>query len=101
MLAAYEAMAFARATGAALGRLNGVSIYCPLFVAQRPFGDDLADVDAIVDSAVYDSLDFVQATGGRRCTSSQGRRFTSSRILTQRERQRPHHSEDTSVIGEP
>jgi hypothetical protein len=63
VLSAYEAMTFSRATGAALGRLNGLSIYCPLFQAQRPFGTDLPDVDAIVDRTTYDGLDFVQETG--------------------------------------
>ena len=80
VLGAYEAMTFSRATGAALGRLNGVSIYCPLFQAQQPFGGDLPDVDAIVDPATYDDLDFVQATGWAAMCQQLGRRFGTSRI---------------------
>ena len=53
VLGAYQDMVFSRATGAALGRLNGISIYCPLFRAQRPFGSDSPDVDAVVSEAQY------------------------------------------------
>jgi len=80
VLGAYEAMTFSRATGAALGRLNGVIIHCPLFQAQRPFGDDLPDVDAIVDQATYDGLDFVQATGWAAMCQQLGRRLGTSRV---------------------
>jgi cysteine peptidase C11 family protein len=62
-LQAYENMVFSRATGLALGRLNGISIYCPLFRAQAPFGDDTPDVDAVVESATYQRLKFVSTTG--------------------------------------
>jgi hypothetical protein len=63
MLRAYQDMVFARATGAALGRLNGVSIYCPLFRAQPPFRGDTPDVDAVVSEAQYEKLKFVHGTG--------------------------------------
>jgi len=63
VLAAYHDMVFSRAIGAALGRLNGVSIYCPLFRAQRPFGADMPDVDAVVMEAQYERLKFASGTG--------------------------------------
>ena len=63
VLAAYHDMVFSRAIGAALGRLNGVSIYCPLFRAQRPFGSDTPDVDAVVMEAEYERLKFATGTG--------------------------------------
>jgi hypothetical protein len=63
VLAAYQDMVFSRATGAALGRLNGVSIYCPLFRAQPPFGSDTPDVDAVVMEAQYEQLKFASGTG--------------------------------------
>lgn len=63
VLGAYRDMVFARATGAALGRLNGISIYCPLFRAQPPFGSDTTDVDAVVSEAQYERLKFASGTG--------------------------------------
>lgn len=61
-LVAYNALVYSRSTGVARGRLNGVSVFCPLFRAQLPFGDDTPDVDAVVDLDVYRALDFVTAT---------------------------------------
>lgn len=63
VLAEYEDMVESRATGAALGVLNGLSIYCPLFRAEPPLGGASMDVDAVVDRDEYASLAFVKFTG--------------------------------------
>jgi Clostripain family len=63
VLVEYEAMVESRATGTALGVLNGLSIYCPLFHAEPPLGGASVDVDAIVDRDEYADLAFVKFTG--------------------------------------
>jgi hypothetical protein len=59
----YDDMVDSRATGTALGVLNGLSIYCPLFRAEPPLGGASVDVDAIVDRDEYAQLAFVKFTG--------------------------------------
>jgi hypothetical protein len=63
VLVEYERLVKSRATGTALGVLNGLSIYCPLFSAGPAIGDASPDVDAVVDRLEYGSLDFVKQTG--------------------------------------
>jgi hypothetical protein len=62
VLAEYDRVVRSRAAGTALGVLNGLSIYCPLFTAELPIGNATADVDAVVDDAEYRRLAFVART---------------------------------------
>ncbi len=62
VLGEYERIVKSRATGTALGVLNGLSIYCPLFDAEPPVGNAVRDVDAVVDRTEYGNLEFVKVT---------------------------------------
>jgi hypothetical protein len=76
VLTAYDAVVRSRATGTALGVLNGLSIYCPLFQAEPSIGDATADVDAVVDHEEYGKLAFVKATGWQKLCELIDRRTT-------------------------
>jgi hypothetical protein len=66
VLGEYERIVKSRATGTALGVLNGLSIYCPLFDAEPPVGNAVREVDAVVDRTEYGNLEFVKLTRWQR-----------------------------------
>ena len=80
VLVAYNKMVDSQATGSARGRLNGVSVYCPLFNAQAPFGNDMPDVDAVVNGNEYRALEFVTSTRWGALCDAVKPRMASSRI---------------------